>query len=58
MRLGVDLGVIKDVDMNTVNEILFLSNPAHLQKLNKKVLNPHERDVKRADLIREKLGKK
>ncbi|MFQ5952436.1 MAG: protein arginine kinase [Candidatus Omnitrophota bacterium] len=56
VRLGTDLGLIKDVDTNAVNEILLLSQPAHLQKLNKKELDPNERDVKRADLVREKFS--
>jgi protein arginine kinase len=55
IRLGVDLGVIKHLDRNMVNELFILTQPAHLQKLEGKVLNSNERDVKRADLIREKL---
>ena len=56
VRLGVDLGMVKDVDISKVNEILLLMQPAHLQKIYKSELGPMERDVKRADLIREKLG--
>jgi len=58
VRLGVDMGLIKDVDMASLNEILQLMQPAHLQKLNKKELSAHERDIKRADLVREKLAVK
>ena len=54
--MGVDLGMVKDVDISKVNEILLLMQPAHLQKIYKSELGPMERDVKRADLIREKLG--
>lgn len=56
VRLGIDLGLINDVDMKKINEVLLLTQPAHLQKINKKELSPYERDIKRADLIREKLG--
>jgi len=55
IRLGVDLGIIKHLDRNMVNELFILTQPAHLQKLEGKVLNSNERDMKRADLIREKL---
>jgi protein arginine kinase len=55
IRLGIDLGVLKDVDSIRMNELLILTQPAHLQKLSNKVLTANQRDYKRADLIREKL---
>ncbi len=55
IRLGVDLGVVKNLDRRMVNELFILTQPAHLQKLEGKALNPNERDIKRADLIREKI---
>ncbi len=55
IRLGVDLGVVKNLDRRMVNELFILTQPAHLQKLEGKVLNANERDIKRADLIRERL---
>ncbi|MFC1621455.1 protein arginine kinase [Candidatus Omnitrophota bacterium] len=57
VRLGVDLDLIKEVDRALINELFIITQPAHLQKLEKKKLNPNERDVKRAEIIREKLGK-
>jgi len=56
-RLGVDLGVIKQVDRTLINELFVITQPAHLQKLEKKKLSPNQRDVKRAEIIREKIGK-
>ena len=56
VRLGVDLGIIKDLDLNTVNEILLLTQPAHLQKLLGTKGKSFERDIKRADLIKKKLN--
>jgi len=55
VRLGVDLGIIKDISTKDVNELFILSQPAHLQKVERKILSANERDVKRAELIREKL---
>jgi protein arginine kinase len=55
IKLGVDLGIVKDIDRRLLNELFILTQPAHLQKLEGKSLNSTERDVKRADLIREKL---
>lgn len=55
VRLGQDLGIIKGLERGLVNELFILTQPAHLQKIEKKKLTPQERDVKRADLIREKI---
>lgn len=55
IRLGVDMGIVKNMDRRMVNELFILTQPAHLQKLEGKALNANERDIKRADLIREKL---
>ncbi|MBU1146839.1 MAG: protein arginine kinase [Candidatus Omnitrophica bacterium] len=57
VRLGVDLDLIKEVDRALINELFIIMQPAHLQKLEKKKLDPNERDVRRAQLIREKLVK-
>ncbi|MFH0763706.1 MAG: protein arginine kinase [Candidatus Omnitrophota bacterium] len=55
IRLGVDLGLVKNMDRRMVNELFILTQPAHLQKLEGRALNSNERDNKRSDLIREKL---
>lgn len=57
VRLGVDLGIIKDVDIDTLNEILLSIQPACLQKLLGRQVEPDERDVKRAELIRAKINR-
>lgn len=55
IRLGVDLGLVKNLDRRMVNELFILTQPAHLQKLEGKSLSSNDRDVRRADLIREKI---
>jgi protein arginine kinase len=55
VRLGCDLGMIKDIDRRIVNELFITTQPAHLQKLENKKLSSQERDVTRAELIRNKL---
>ncbi|MDP8266308.1 MAG: protein arginine kinase [Candidatus Aceula meridiana] len=57
VRLGIDSGVIKDVDTQAINELFIMIQPAHLQKIEGKKLSATERDAKRASLIREKLEK-
>ncbi|MBI2871100.1 MAG: protein arginine kinase [Candidatus Omnitrophica bacterium] len=56
VRLGVDMGIVSNIDRKVVNELFILTQPAHLQKLEGKDLTPQERDVKRAELIRGKLN--
>ncbi len=56
VRLGVDLGLMNGLDRPAVNELFLFSQPAHLQKLEGKALSTRERDAKRAQLIRERLG--
>jgi len=56
VRLGADLGIIKDIDRRRINELFIITQPAHLQKIENKKLTPSERDVKRAELIRNRLN--
>jgi protein arginine kinase len=56
IRLGVDMGILKDVGHKTINQMFLMIQPAHLQKIEGKKLNAFERDTKRASLIRQKLG--
>ena len=56
IRLGIGTGIVKTLSLSQVNEILALSQPAHLQKYFKKRMEPGERDRVRAELVRSKLG--
>ncbi len=56
VRLGVNLGLLGNVDISTVNELFILTQPAHLQRLEKRDLDPNERDATRAEFIRRQLG--
>jgi protein arginine kinase len=57
VRLGVSMGIIKDIDIVTLNEVLVLSQSATLQKISGKELDQDERDIKRAELLRMKIQK-
>jgi protein arginine kinase len=56
VRLGVNVGAIADIPISTINELFVLSQPAHLQKVEKAKLSSHERDAARARYIRERLA--
>ncbi len=55
LRLGVDLGIISIVPPGLIMELMIMTRPAFLNKLNGKEINPHQRDIYRAKLIRERL---
>lgn len=55
VRLGVDMGLLNEIDRRAVNELFILTQPAHLQKIEGRVLSSAQRDVKRANLIRRRL---
>jgi protein arginine kinase len=55
IRLGVNLNLLTAVPMKAINELFIFTQPAHLQKIERKILEADERDVVRANLIRRKL---
>jgi protein arginine kinase len=55
MRLGVDLGLFPGADRALVDELFLTTQPAHLQKQLSDKLSAEERDLLRADMVRERL---
>ncbi|MBS4175741.1 protein arginine kinase [Bacillus sp. FJAT-49736] len=55
VRLGIDTGFIKNVSKSILNELMILTQPGFLQQYAGGPLRPHERDIRRASLIRERL---
>ncbi|TAN36716.1 MAG: protein arginine kinase [Verrucomicrobia bacterium] len=56
LRLGIDLRILSGVDRQAVDRLLLLSQPAHLQRREGKMLKPKDRDRVRAELIRTQLA--
>ena len=56
VRLGVSLEIIKTISIATLNSLIMLMQPAHLQKFSGKIMDANERDERRAELVREKLS--
>ncbi len=55
MRLGVDLAMFPGVERALADELFILTHPAHLQKQFSEKLAADERDLLRADMMRERL---
>ncbi len=58
VRFGIGTGVIKDITLGVINEIMLVSRPANIQLYFGEVLEEHERDVRRAEYIRKRLSGK
>ena len=55
VRLGVIMGLMAGMEMEDLNDMMLIIQPAYLQKLSGGQLSPDERDQRRAELIRNKL---
>jgi protein arginine kinase len=56
LRMGVNLGLIRDVPMPTVNKLFVHTQPAHLQKLTGMELDSSDRNIERASYLRRHLS--
>ena len=55
VRLGINLGLVDDITIPTVNELFIHTQPAHLQKLMGTALDGEERNAARARYLRNRL---
>jgi protein arginine kinase len=55
LRLGGDIGMLPGISKILVDELFLLSQPAHLQLGHSDKLNAEERDIVRADMLRDRL---
>ena len=56
LRMGLHVGRVKTINLQTLNELFLQMQPAHLQKLQGERLNGEQRSVARAALIRSRLS--
>ncbi|MSR76768.1 MAG: protein arginine kinase [Candidatus Omnitrophica bacterium] len=58
VQLGINMGIMTSaLSREELHSLFLYIQPAHLQKMSGSVLNAQERDILRAQVIREKLGK-
>jgi len=55
VRMGINLGLIRDVEIPTVNKLFIHTQPAHLQKIRGAVLNTADRNIERAVYLQRHL---
>nr|WP_232423593.1 MULTISPECIES: protein arginine kinase [Bacillus] len=56
VRLGIDLGYIKNISKSILNELMILTQPGFLQQYAQGLLKSSERDQRRAAFIRERIN--
>jgi protein arginine kinase len=56
VRLGIVTGLITDIPESTVNQLILLTQPAHLQRVVGRDMDQNQRREARADLVRQQLS--
>jgi protein arginine kinase len=56
VRMGINLGLIQDLEIPTINKLLIYTQPAHLQKLSGVELDTADRNIERARYLRRHLN--
>ena len=56
VRMGINLGLISDLDIPTINKLFIHTQPAHLQKLSGLALDKSDRNIERATYLRRNLN--
>ncbi|MGB3340235.1 MAG: protein arginine kinase [bacterium] len=56
VRFGIGTGVIKNISLDIINEIMLVARPANIQLYVGQILEEHERDIRRAEYIRSRLS--
>ncbi|MFH1568294.1 MAG: protein arginine kinase [Gemmatimonadota bacterium] len=56
VRLGVSLRFVERIPTSFLNHLMIITQPSHLQARAGAHLEPHERDIQRADLVRRQLA--
>lgn len=55
IRMGINLRLIEDVSVDTVNDLFVHTQPAHLQKIENRELESEDRNIARARYLRQRL---
>jgi protein arginine kinase len=57
VRMGVNLGMIEDLEIPIVNQLFIQTQPAHLQKISGSELDTADRNIERARYLRRHLNR-
>ncbi len=55
VRMGINLGLIGDLEIPDINQLFIRTQPAHLQKIRQTVLDTDQRNIERANYLHDQL---
>ncbi len=55
VRMGINMNMLKGMDINIINNLMIETQPANIQNKSEHELTVTERDIKRSEIIREKI---
>lgn len=55
VRMGINLGLIGDLEIPEVNQLFIRTQPAHLQKISQTLLDTDQRNIERANYLHNQL---
>lgn len=55
LRLGINIQILKDITIQTINKLFLMCQPSHLQKKENREMESSERDIVRAAYLRKTL---
>lgn len=58
VKMGVDLGILKELDDSKIQKLILFTKPASMQKYLGEQYEPLERDIKRAEIIKQIIEEK
>jgi protein arginine kinase len=58
LRMGVNLGLIKDLEIPTINKLFINTQPAHLQKIRGSEMDTSDRNIERAHYLQRHLQRR
>lgn len=58
VRMGINLGLIGDLEIPTINKLFIHTQPAHLQKIRQTPLSTSQRNIERANYLHDELKPK
>ena len=57
IKLGVDLGIVKELNDKKMSELMLYTKPANLQKRLDKTIGVDEQELERANMVKEIIQK-
>ena len=58
VKLGTDMGIIKELDDGKIKKLLLYTKPANMQRYYGQTMGKNEENIKRAELVQQIINEK